>query len=325
MTVRTGASAMLDVQFENSYNGDASGNLLHLFGKDQNASGIEFANGQEAVPQLYRSTYESFLYGKNTGGCTVDFTLSNPFFFSSMMNNPTQSESSGVYTQVWTSGTINRDIRSMKVRFGLESPGATNDILETATGVIATSINMKTALDQPVSVSEALTWSNDEITDSAELPVVGSDTDFTPYNFVNGRLQVTPEGGSQFTVGTLQDLDLTINISSEHLYEVGSPDAVDAYRKLFDITGKFNVAFQDKTYAQYVRNRQEQTNAVLMLSNGQTGDAARTITVALSGVGIQSTSRSVAPGEPIFEDVDFQAREITVTAVNSTDFSPVQA
>jgi len=324
MTIRTGASAFVDVQYEDSYNGPTSGNLLHLFGKDQNASGIEFANGQEPVPQLYRSTYESFLYGKNAGSCTVDFTMSNPFFFSSMMNNPSQTESSGVYTQTWSSGTVNRDIRSMKVRFGMESPGGSNDILQTATGVIATSVNIKTALDQPVSVSEALTWGNDTIVDNAELPVIGSDLDFTPYNFVNGELKVTPDGGSEFTVGTLQDVDLTINISSEHLYQVGSANPVDAYRKLFDITGKFNVAYEDATYSEYVRDRKEQTNAVLTFSNGETGDDARTITVTLSGVGIPSTSRSVAPGEPIFEDVDFQAREITVVAVNETAFSPTQ-
>lgn len=324
MTIRTGSSAFVDYQYELTYGGVTTDSTLALFGKNQNASNIEFTSNPEALAQLYRPTYESYKFGRNSGSCTVDYTLSNPFFLSALLNRPSQSESSGVYTQTWTSGTANRNLLTRKLRIGLESPGNTNDLLETATGVITTSVSIKTAVDQMATVSESLTWSNDEFTDNAEVPTPGNDDDFTPYNFVDGSLQFTPTGGSAFTVGTMQDVDLTIGITGEHLYEVGNPDAVDGYRKLFDITGKFNVAFEDATYSNLVRSRAEQTSAVLKFSNGLTGTEERTISILLSGVSIPSTSKSMAPGEPVFEDVNYQAREITATATNDTDFAPVQ-
>lgn len=326
MTVRTGSSTFVDYIYEDSYGGSTGSNTTQLFGKNTNANGIEFTNNQTAVPQLYTTTYESYLYNKNAGSCSIEYTMSNPFMFSSMFNNPTLS-GSDPYTYIWnTDDDVNRDIRTMMVQFGLEqSAGSDDDVLQTASGVVTSSLNIKTALEQPVSVTQSLAWSQDAIIDDAELPTPGTDSDFTPYNFVNGSVAILPAGGGSFTVGTIQDLDFTVNINSELLFEVGDASAVDAYRKLFEMTGKVNVAFEDSTYIQFIKDRAEQTSMTFTFSNGQSGTDERTITIVLSGVGFSSRTTTFAPGEPVFEDFNFQARTAIITAINSTGtFLPVQ-
>ena len=90
-----------------------------------------------------------------------------------------------------------------------------------------------------------------------------------------------------------------------------------AFRKLFEITGKFNASFIDKTQLQRVIDRAEVATLTVEFTNGLSGTSEKSIKLEFAGVGLSEHSLSIAPVEPIFEDLTFQMRNVKITANNS--------
>ena len=62
---------------------------------------------------------------------------------------------------------------------------------------------------------------------------------------------------------------------------------------------------------------------VVTISNGAAGDALREIVMTFTGVSFSSHGNTgIEPGELILENVDFQARSVTVVATNEATALP---
>ena len=72
-----------------------------------------------------------------------------------------------------------------------------------------------------------------------------------PYTFAHGVVKVH-NGSSLVTVAEVQEFDVNFSQNSELLYGLNSHSAVDAYRRVFDVSGRFRAAFKDKRMIQYV-------------------------------------------------------------------------
>ena len=151
-----------------------------------------------------------------------------------------------------------------------------------------------------------------------------------PYTFAYGTLTTTAA-----TVAELQSFDININQNSDLLYDHNSSEAVDAYRRLFEITGSFTASYVDNELLRdiYAQGRQgtvccvsvgndcqaflrEQVSLTLTFDNGLTGMCRDTITMTGTGVGFADHATSIEPNEPIFETLNWQIRDMTVVAAN---------
>lgn len=314
--VRSASSFYALIGWESSFGGGASN--TQLFGKDQEITSLEFSNNQRALPQLYTPEIKNFLYGRNSGSCSVKYVLSNPFQFTSLFNVPiSEVLASGITTRTWSSDpSVNSNIRLLKslhLEMGAALTGA--NVVRNAKGVVTQSINFKTSIDNPVDVNQQLVWGIEDAVGTSLNGSVPTDSGFTPYNFVNSSVELP----NATVLATVQDLDLTFNINSDLLYGLGSANAVNAYRKLFEMTGKVTLAFQDATEFNQVKARAEIADMEITFTNGLSGTDLRSIVMTFTGAGLSKHGvPSIIPGEPIFQEFDFQCRSVQVVSKDAT-------
>ena len=72
-----------------------------------------------------------------------------------------------------------------------------------------------------------------------------------PYTFSHASIELL----DGTTIAEVQDIDFTLAANTELLYQQGSPNAAGSFRKLFEMTCKFNASFIDKAQLQRVPAR----------------------------------------------------------------------
>jgi hypothetical protein len=158
--------------------------------------------------------------------------------------------------------------------------------------------------------------------------------DHIPYTFAHGSLEFP----DCTTIAEVQDVDVTITQNSDHLWGIGNSVAVNSFKRLFEITGKFKASYTcsaqlEKVYAQQndtlCNTACAQTLTVsqptlsLTFTNGLATTAERAITFDFTGISLADHNLNIEPNEPIFEEINFQAVDCVVTAANSVATPPV--
>jgi len=318
---RTASSAYVEYGYETSFgNGGIDAPLV--FGREQKAVGLEAINNQIPLGQLNSPEIECFVYGRNEGKVSMEYVLSNPWIFTSLLGQPVETGASTPFTNTWDSrpstppvGQI-RDIESLFLEIGFE--GITGNVVREISGVVSPSMALRMSINEPIRVTQELIWGQDSVNTTLDTSV-SAKGDFTPYVFANASLQL-PSGTS---VATIQDLDLNLNSNAELLYELGKANSVDAYRKILEMTGKINLTMKDKTNIDRIFARTEILTMKVFITNGLTGSSKKDITIDFRGVGLSLHSNSgIEPGELVLENVDFQCRSVTITAVSDTRNQP---
>jgi len=138
-------------------------------------------------------------------------------------------------------------------------------------------------------------------------------------------------------VAKIQRADINFNQNPDLLWGLGSHQAVEAYRRVFEITGTFETSWVDKTLlddvlAQVAVPNDAATAEVLdtaapalefFFTNGLTGASQKTLKMTLSG--ISPTEHSISglePVEPVFENITWQAKSCIVVAENAETAEP---
>lgn len=317
----SGSSALLAYGYESTFKGGAS--LTRLFGHEQKISSLEYSNSQQGLPQLYSPEICEFIYNSIRGSATVEYVLGSPFVFTALLHNPTTTGPvSSAYTHTWTSNpTTNTNIRQVKsLHVEFYVAGSSNNIDRNAKGVISPSINIKTGIDQPVTVSQQLAWGYEDTIDTslnATPPACGGG--YTPYTFVHASIKLPVAGG---TIAGVQNIDLTIDSGAELVYNInseqsgGGATATGAVNKILNITGKIQALIINKDMIDKVVARTEVADMEIKFNAGTN----KTITITLTGVGLsRHGTTGMAPGEILMEELDFTARRIDIVAVNTND------
>jgi hypothetical protein len=312
---RSGTSFLLAYGYEATPFGGAT--LTRLFGTDQRISGLEFSNNQIPLPQLNTPEICSYAYGKNRGGCTIDYKLTNPFVLSSLFNFPVKTGSSP-FTYVWTTNPVVnpniRKVRSTHVEFWLDT---NTGIDRNAKGVITPSWNIKTGIDQTVDISQTLEWGREDTINTSITSEITEPCDgFQPYSFANCSIKSPVSGGA---LAGVQNIDITFDTGQSLLYQVNlTPNANDLVNKVMNMTGKLTMTVLDKEMLQRVFNRAEIADMELKITNGLSAGNEKSITFLFTGVGLSRHGNpTIAPDEVVLQDIDFQCRRVTVTAVNN--------
>lgn len=318
MTV-TACAAYLQYDLESTFGG--GGNSVNkVFGLDQKISGLSRKNNQIPLTQLGSPEIQSFAYGKDEGGMSVDYILSNPWFFSWIFGDPVSAVAGSAYTHTWNSSpSINATICTAttgNIEIGVDTD---TNVIRITKGVIAKSINLKTALNDTVKGSMSFEWGKEDALSTSLDSTPASDDILFPYTFAHATLEL-PNGT---TIAQIQDFDITFNPNTELLWGVGSVQAVSAVRKVFEMTGRFSASYLNSTLLAKLIAREEYATLQITFTNGLTGANEKSIVINATGVGISEHSNpTIAAGEVIFEDISFQWRSCQIIATNAISAQP---
>ena len=317
--VRTGSHAFIHYGKEGTFNGGAL--ETRAFGLEQKMNSLTFKNNQIALSQLNSIEVASFAYGKNEGSGSVDFVLSNPWVFDTLLGAVDKTGSTNDWTYIWDSdaGNLTADNTGIKtpdsfdIEVAFDAKSSLTDVKRNLHGSVFNQLNIKSSIGETVKGTlDFLYGKSDTITTSVSGSPIGDGIDF-PYTFAHASIELldgTP-------IAEVQDFDITFAANTELLYAQGDPNAVGAFRKLFEMTGKFNASFLDKTQLQRVIDRTELATFTVEFTNGLSSTSEKTIKLEFTGVSLSEHGLSIAPNEPIFEDLTFQMRNVKVTANNS--------
>lgn len=322
--VRTGAFAYLEYGYENVAFNTAGTVLDAVFGLEQKISGWTYTNNKITLAQLNSVFPKTYAYGQTQGSLTIDWVMSNPWWLKSVFDNRVFAAAS---PDTSTFSIVDKLVSSFTVEIGIDQqggPGTGSDIVRTLAGCIMNSVSIKSSIGELARVSGDIAYASDTSTSVLDATIAEEDVglavdEHIPFTFAHGSLDF-PDGT---TIAELQDVDLTLNQNSELLWGHGSNIAVDAFRRLFEITGRFSATYVDqselnKVYAQTGVNgttqASEQPTITLTFDNGETGNAQRSIVFSGTGVGIADHSTNVEPNEPIFEELNWQVSGMTVVA-----------
>jgi len=241
------------------------------------------------------------------------------------------SGSASDYTHVWSSKSTDLTAsntgvvipNTMHMEFGLDAE--TEDVVRNMKGVVLNSLNLKASLGETVKCSAELAWGNeDTIGTSVDTTIAADDIKF-PYTFAHATMEL-PDGT---VIAQLQEFEINFGMNTELLYGIGSASAVGAYRKIFEMSGKFKTAVVDKTQIERVFHAADGTTPntgvatlQITLTNGLATTAEKAIILDFTGVGVSDHSTEISPGEPVFEDLSWTLRSVDITANNSIASPP---
>lgn len=322
---RTGSSAYLQYGYESSYGGGAT--QTKAFGCETKLTGLRYANNIIPVKELYTPEIKAFAHGKNEGAATIEWIVSNPWFWNFIFANP-ETTGASPYTHEWSSdpdwvgsGAFdNTDVRNYTtghIEIGFE--GEVANEVRNAKGVIAPSLVLRTTVNETVKASMPLIWSaEDVIGTTLDTSVAGDDIQF-PYTFVHASLEL-PNGSA---IAQIQDFELTFSPEGEQIWGLSSADAVaTSGKKVINMTGRFRAGKVDSSNLAKVVARTEEATLEVILTNGLSSTDERSITLLFTGVGVAEHTSDVVPGEIVFENLTFNMRSVKVTAVNNTSSPP---
>lgn len=323
--VRTGAFGYLQYGYERVAFGTEAATKNAVFGLEQRISGWTFTNNKIALSQLNCVHVKTYAYGQTQGSMSIDFVMSNPHFLNGFFDSAVFALGGACVADTMTYTISSKLITTAGIDVGIENSSCAGaDVLRKLNGVVFNSASIRSSIGDTVKVSLDTTYASEATTacptldcaPAAEAVGIGGCQNI-PFTFAHGSLEF-PCGT---TIAEVQDMDITLSQGSELLWQQGSHVAVDAYRKLFEITGKFTSTFTNqvqlnKVFAQTGLNAQtlasEQPNMILTFTNGLSGDSVRSLVITLTGIGIADHSTGVEPNEPIFEDITWQARTASI-------------
>ena len=267
--------------------------------------------------QLYTPEIETYAYGKDEGKASVEYIMSNPWFLNSIFGTATSAVSTGtLYSHTWSSNpsvdsTI-RDINSMSLRVGF---GVTTDFTNNPVGVICPSLTLRMSLNEPIKVLQELVWGETSVNETFAEPTGMELGGAIPYTFVHAAI-TSPVTGN--TLATVQSFDLNMNTNAELIYGLNDKNAVDAYRKILEFTGKIGITLENSEFLSEVISREQAPNdLVVTISNGLTGNDERSVTLTFEGISFSINNVSgIEPGQLVIENADFQCRRCTAVAKN---------
>ena len=315
--VRTGASAYVKYGFETSYGAVAANTVNKSFGLQDKMSSLTLTNNKVNLAKLNQNTVDRFAYGQQSGSASVSFTLSNPWLFGMVLSPPVRSGSAGSRVFTWQNSTLLPEARTVQIEVGIDD---STNMTRTLKGGIVGAVALSTSVGGLVDCSTDITYGQETAPSTAlSAPILPSVQ--SPYTFAHAEL--TFAGA---VVAQCQDVSLNLSQNAELLYGLNSHSAVDAYKKVLDITGSFKAAWVDKVLLEHLLDQllADGTGETIGGSSELefkltfTKSATESITINCYGLTLNDLGLSgLEPVEVLFSDASFTAKTIKVVA-NST-------
>ena len=195
-------------------------------------------------------------------------------------------------------------------------------MVRTLKGGIVGSLGITTSVGGMVDCSADVTYGQESApTAPSSVTAPTKPTQQSPYTFAHAELTFAGT-----VVAQCQDVNLNLAQNAELLYGLNSHAAVDAYRKVLDITGSFKATWKDKVLLEHLLDQLladgsgetigAGSNAELEFKLTFTKSATNEImTINCYGLTLNDLGLSgLEPVEVLFSDVNFTAKTIKVVA-----------
>jgi len=273
----------------------------------------ERSNNLQAVWGLGSRTQTVIVEKQFTGTLGIEFLMSNSWFLYPVLGKCADGGTVGVYTHTYTETNT---LPSFKFNNSLNIDGtSTSDLNISILGAVNTGTSIKTSIGEAVSVTMDWVYANETIATSAYVEQTAEA--FMPFSFAHGVLEL-PNGA---TVANCQSVDISIAQNADMIWGLGS---------------RAGTAHVDKNRAYTIRTSAYFTNPAAFLNlfyNGSTGitpgniteiatlqltftNGTQIIEFTFSGLKIESESLPQAIDAAVMEDINIQARTLTVIATD---------
>ena len=328
MVVYTGGSAAVTYGYETTY-GTTPNAMTNIFGLQQKVTGFSLSNTRLNLNKLGQVEPTKFAYGQQQGSLSLGFVFddlkSYKIFESLYGADASPSSSPYVFPATLAQGGTAPSVTSLTTQVQLQT--GTDKMVRTLNGCVVNSLNLSTSIGETVNGSVDMTFGKESTaavqTSSSNITQQDDnsyDQGGIPYTFAHGVLKAS-NGTSLQTVAEIQECDITFAQNSELLYKVGSNYATDAYRRVFDVTGRFRTAWKNSDLVQYVID-QVRTSKELLDTSGVgieltfTSSSANSIKIEMDDISIADhTVSGIEPVEPVFEEINWQCKASRVTVV----------
>tara|TARA_R110000803_G_scaffold166962_1_gene230269 strand:- start:336 stop:1331 length:996 start_codon:yes stop_codon:yes gene_type:complete len=326
--VRTGAHVYIKYGWEGTTYGvlDASTSPAQTadkkFGLQDKMSSLTLTNNKVNLSKLNQNTVDKYAYGQQQGSASMSFTLSSPWIIGSILGTPTVATSGSNYTHTYPqSSGLPKTARTIQVEVGYD--GLSADIVRTLKGGIVGSLSISASVGGLVDCSSDITYGIETAPSTTLTSAPSKPSQEFPYTFAHASLVFNGSSASD-TVAQCQDVSISLAQNAELLYGLGSHSGAAAYKRVLDITGSFKASWinkdlLDKLLAQIAATPDETLGGSYEFILTFEKSATEKMVITLSGLTINDLGISgLEPVEPVFEDISWTAKTISVVATNSS-------
>ena len=328
--VRTGAYAYVKYGYENSTFG-GSATIDKSFGVKTAVTSLTLGTNRQSLYKLGQVEADKYAYGQQTGALSLDFILGDVTsgdVFKAIYGAPTGA-GTGQSNHVYGSDTgfgSSKTFLGQSFTTELGFSGETDVMVRQFKGCLLNTLTITAAVGDVVKCTGDVIYGQ-EGASSTTTTAAALDSS-QPFTFAHGTF--TLNGAIQTQI---QEVDLNFAQNGELLYALGSNKSVAGIKKTLDITGRFKVAWKDKTAhdtliaqlagADYKETWNDKNGAntpeiELHFTNGVVGNGERKITIIGKGLGLTDHSVSgLEPIEAVFEELNLSIKSAKIVVVNS--------
>ena len=344
--VFTGGSVSVAYGFEDAFKTLDSTGIDKSFGLNTKVTSLTLNTSQVSLNKLGQVEPTKFVFGQQSGSLGISFVYDDiqaHKIFRCLYELPSTTVQSGVGTppvfnypaSLGENTTATGTPASLNARVQIQR--GSGIITRDLKGCIVNSIGISTSIGEVVNGTIDMVFAEESTADiEAASGTIAAQTSIDslsmkPYTFAHGKVKMTTGSTSAMVeVFDIQDIDITFSPNTELLYGLGSHYAQNAFRKVFDIGGRFKTTIKDGALLQYVIDQSIKTLETETVpegtgATGQTGvgleltftNGTKKLEIQLGGVSlVDHSSSGLEPNEVLFEEVNFKAKSsyIKVTA-----------
>ena len=303
----TGVNAYLVYGWESSF-GSGSGTKDKVFGRGLSISNLAFSYDTDSIYELGDRKLRDVVRKRFVGSMSMTWLLSNPWFFKALLGQSSSSGTAAPYTHTFT---VADSVPSMEVEVGMR------DYVLSFTGVVLNSVSIQANTNNPVQVNS----SNFLYKSVSVGTIVGTGvTDTFPVYTLNNVSVELPIGTP---ISYVSGVNISISNNAQRIYALGDREMVEAIPLQLDISVGLNLWHTSKSYLENFLSITDYPDMRIVISNGQTGAAEKSITFDFTGVKLTGHGGlRVEPNRVVAENLSFSIQDVTVTAVNDVATVP---
>jgi len=349
--VYTGGSVSVGYGYEASFGvlGSGTSNTANnaidkVFGLNTKITSLTLNTSQVSLNKLGQVEPTKFYFGQQSGQLDVGFVLDDDLshrVFRCLYENGSAVQQSKVGTAFTYPGSIGENTTGVltpaSIQTRIQIQNGSKVLTRTLKGCIANQFSLATSIGETVNATLGMTFAEESTADvEADSGTITAQTaintaTLTPYTFAHGALKMHTGASDAFVeVFDIQDIDVSFTTNAEMLFGLGKHYAQNAFRKVFDIGGRFKTTIKDGALLQYVINQSIiglETETVPAPTSGATSgiglelvftNGNKSIKIDFGGVSLTDHSASgLEPNEVLFEDVSFKAKSSFITVDSS--------
>tara|TARA_R110002020_G_scaffold385655_2_gene596564 strand:+ start:2461 stop:3501 length:1041 start_codon:yes stop_codon:yes gene_type:complete len=338
-----GASVHYGLEAANAYGTAVTANKT--FGLNSRVTSLSVTTNRIDFNKLGQREPTAYAYGQQVGRLGVGFvmdTRTSHEIFATIYGEDANGSTPFEYPATLGEGQAVVEGRSLTTQVQLQTSqntlsGSNKKVLITRKliGGIVNTLGLSTSIGEPLNATVDITFGKEDANTthatSGTASQTGINTSGRPFTFAHGELSVW-NGSALQPIGEIQSVDVNFNQNAELLYKLGSHYATQSFRKVLDITGRFQTTFKDITLLQHLLDQaSDSTNltakggiaedsssptvaAKLVFTNPQ--DSSKILTIELTGLSFDEHSVSgLEPVEVVYQELPFKALAAKVTQI----------